>query len=159
MYVSVTPTSPLLGVSWKRVRRREASQSDLSRLTIGREQSKQRRWNDKVMTEQHWRIVAEVIQEAETAFEQVLKERLATAVRELNLLPSVLERMQQAVIAAVRRAFQYDTTRPACLTISTRATHGEDGGRPRSWGFFLVDRGSGDGSQHHIEVFVYPDGK
>jgi len=110
------------------------------------------------MREQQWRIVAEVIQEAETAFEQTLMERLATAVRELNLLPSVLERMQQSAIAAVRRAFQYDTTRPACLTVSTRASHGEDSGRPRSWGFFLVERGSVDGTQHHIEVFVYPDG-
>ena len=110
------------------------------------------------MTEQQWRIVAEVIQEAESAFEPVLMERLATAVRELNLLPSVLERMQQAVIAAVSRAFQYDTTRVACLTVSTRVIDGEDGRRPRSWGFFLVDRGSGDGAQHHIEVFVYPDG-
>ena len=110
------------------------------------------------MTEQQWRIVAEVIQEAETAFEQALIERLATAVRELNLLPSVLERMQQAAIAAVRRAFQYDTTRSACLTGSTHPTDGEDGRKPRSWGFFLVDRGSGDGAQHHIEVFVFPDG-
>ena len=110
------------------------------------------------MTEQQWRIVAEVIQEAESAFEQALMERLATAVRELNVLPSVLERMQQAATAAVRRAFQYETTRVACLTVSTRAAPGEEDRMPRSWGFFLVDRGSGDGAQHHIEVFVYPDG-
>jgi len=130
----------------------------LSGLTIGREQSKQRRWNDEDMTQQQWRTVAEVIQEAETAFEQVLMERLATAVRELNVPASVLERMQQAATAAVSRAFQYATTRVACVTVSTRALHREDGRMPRSWGFFLVDRGSGDGAEYHIEVFVYPDG-
>ena len=110
------------------------------------------------MIEQQWRTVAEVIQEAETAFEQALMERLATAVRELNVPASVLERMQHSATAAVRRAFQYTTTRVARVTVSTRATHGEDGRMSRSWGFFLVDRGSGDGAQHHIEVFVYPDG-
>jgi hypothetical protein len=66
--------------------------------------------------------------------------------------------MQHSAIAAVRRAFQYETTRVACVTVSTRATHGEDDGKPRSWGFFLVDRGGGEAAQHHIEVFVYPDG-
>ena len=110
------------------------------------------------MTEQQWRTMAEVIQEAETAFEQALMERLATAVYELNVPASVLERMQQAATAAVSRAFQYATTQVACVTILTRATHSEDGRRPRSWGFFVVDRGSRDGAQHHIEVFVYPDG-
>jgi hypothetical protein len=110
------------------------------------------------ITEQQWRIVAEVIQESEAAFEQALMERLAVAVRELNLRPSVLERMQQTAVAAVRRAFQYEKTRRACLTVSTRAAHGEQDRMPRSWGFFLVDRGSEDGAEHHIEVFVYPDG-
>ena len=110
------------------------------------------------MTKQHWRIVTEVIQEAEAVFEQVLRERLATAVRELNVPASVLERLQHSVTSAVCRAFQYATTRVACVTISTRAIHREDGQRPHSWGFFLVDRGSGDGAQHHIEVFVYQEG-
>jgi hypothetical protein len=110
------------------------------------------------MTEQHWRVVTKVIQEAETAFGQALRERLAMAVRELNVSASVLERMQQAATAAVSRAFQQDTTRVACVTISTLAAHREDALRPRSWGFFLVDRGSGDRSEQHIEVFVYPDG-
>ena len=110
------------------------------------------------MTEQQWRTVAEVIQDAETAFEQALLERLGAAVQELNLQSSVLERMQQAATAAVRRAFEYDTTRRARLTVSTRTMQQEDGRMPRSWGFFVVDRGSGDGAEHHIEVFVYPDG-
>jgi uncharacterized protein GlcG (DUF336 family) len=131
--------------------------NQVSRLTIGKEQSKQRRWNGKVMIEQQWRTVAEVVQEAETAFEQALMERLATAVRELNIPVSVLERMQHSATVAVSRAFQYATTRVACVTVSTRAIDREDGRMPRSWGFFLVDRGSGGGVQHHIDVFVYPD--
>ena len=110
------------------------------------------------MTEQQWRILAEVIQEAETAFEQTLIERLAMAVRELNVPASVLERMQQSATEAVSRAFQYASTRVACVTVLTRVIHRQDGWKPRSWGFFLVDRGSGNGAEHHIEVFVYPDG-
>jgi hypothetical protein len=110
------------------------------------------------MTEQEWRIVAKVIQESGTTFEQVLMERLAAAVRELNVLPSVLEQMQQAATTAVRRTFQYDTTHVAYVTILTLATHRADGWMPRSWGFFLVDRSSGDGAEQSIEVFVYPDG-
>jgi hypothetical protein len=62
------------------------------------------------MAEQQWRIVGEVIQAPEIAFEQVLVERLAAVVRELTVPASVLGQMQQAASAAVRRAFQYDTT-------------------------------------------------
>ena len=110
------------------------------------------------MTKQEWRTVAELIQTIGTHCDRALMERLATAVRELNLPPTVLEQMQQAVTAAVGRAFQNDTTRAAHVTISTRAIHMEDDRMSRSWGFFLVDRGCGDGAEHHIEVFVYPDG-
>jgi hypothetical protein len=110
------------------------------------------------MTEQQWRTVAEVLQEAETGFEQALLERLGAAMQELNLPRSVLGRMQQAATAAVGRAFQTDTTRATCVTVLTRVLHPEDGQSSPSWGFFLVDRGTGEGTQHHIEVFVYPDG-
>ena len=110
------------------------------------------------MTERQWRILAAVIQEAEAAFERTLRERLATALDELNLPASVLECMQQSVNAAVRRAFQNPTTRHANVTVLTLAMGRADGQTPRSWGFFLVDRDSGDWAHHSIDVFVYPDG-
>ena len=110
------------------------------------------------MAEQQWRIVGEMIQAPEIGFEQALMDRLSTAVHELTVSASVLGHMQQATTAAVRRAFQYGTTRVVCVTISTPVTYRADGWMPRSWGFFLVDRGSGDGGEHHIELFVYPDG-
>jgi hypothetical protein len=110
------------------------------------------------MTEQQWRTVAAVIQEAEAAFEQMLRERIATVLHELNLPASVLERMQQAVITAVRRAFHNPTTRLTNVTVLTLAMGRADDQTPYSWGFFLVDRGIADQGQHHIDVFVYPDG-
>jgi hypothetical protein len=111
-----------------------------------------------VMIEQQWRSVAELIQASETGFDQALMKRLATALHELNLPRSVLERMQQAAIAAVGRAFQNDLTRAAGLTVLTRAMQSADEPIARSWGFFLVERGTGDGELYQIEVFVYPDG-
>ena len=127
------------------------------RLTIGSEYSKQRRWNDTVMIEQQWRVVAELIQVSETGFEQALLERLAAALHELNLPRSVLERMQQAATAAVGRAFENDMMRTAFVTVLTPIHQPEDGRIAPSWGFFLVERGTGDGEQYQIEVFLYPD--
>jgi hypothetical protein len=120
-------------------------------------QSKQQQWNHTIMTKEEWRSVAELIQPIGTHFDPALMEQLATAVRELNLPPSILERIQQAVAAAVGRSFQNDTSETTRMTISTRAIHTEDDRMARSWGFFLVERGVEDGAQHHIEVFVYPE--
>jgi hypothetical protein len=110
------------------------------------------------MTDQQWRTVAAVLQANEAEFERTLTERLAVARRELNVPASVLERMQRSAIAAVGRAFQNPTTRLVSVTILTPAMGEAVSQTPRSWGFFLVDRGCGDEAQHHIDVFVYPDG-
>ena len=110
------------------------------------------------MIEQQWRAVAELIQARETGFDQALTERLAAALHELNLPRSVLERMQRAATAAVGRAFKSDTTRASCVTVLTLVRQPEDGRIAPSWGFFLVERGTGDGELYQIEVFVYPDG-
>jgi hypothetical protein len=111
-----------------------------------------------VMIEQQWRVVAELVQASETGFDQALAERLATALHELSLPRSVLERMQQAVTAAVSRSFENDTTRATCVTVLTLVRQPEDGRIAPSWGFFLVERGTGDGELYQIEMFVYPDG-
>jgi hypothetical protein len=110
------------------------------------------------MIQQQWRSVAELIQATETDFEQAFKERLAAALHELNLPLAVLERMQQAATAALRRTFQGDSTRPACVRVLTRAIQAADQPTVRSWGFFLVERGTGDGAPYQVELFVYPDG-
>jgi len=110
------------------------------------------------MTEQQWRNVAELIQVAETDFEQAFRERLAMALHELNLPQGVLERMQQAATAALGRAFQADSTGAACLKVQTRANQAAPQPIARSWGFFLVERGTGDGGPYQIAEFVYPDG-
>ena len=110
------------------------------------------------MTEQGWHTIVTVIQEIQTGFDQVLMARLATAVHELDLPPSVLERLQQAVITAVRGAFQRDSTRSACVTVSTRMMQPKAARMSRSWGFFVVERAADDGERQLIEVFLYPDG-
>jgi hypothetical protein len=108
------------------------------------------------MIEQQWRVVAELIQVSETGFDQAFLERLAAALHELNLPRSVLERMQQAAIAAVGRAFENDTTQATCVMVLTPIRQSEDGRIAPSWGFFLVERGRGDGELYQIEVFLYP---
>jgi len=110
------------------------------------------------MIEQPWRIAAEVIQEATTDGDPALAERLATALHELNLPRSVLERMQQVATAAVGRAFENDTTQATYVTVLTPIRQPEDGRIAPSWGFFLVERGAADGERYQIEVFLYPDG-
>jgi hypothetical protein len=110
------------------------------------------------MIDQQWRTVAVVTQKAKAAFEPTLTERLATAVCELNVPLSVLERMQRSANAAVGRAFQNPTTRLVDVIILTPAIGAPLVQAPRSWGFFLVDRSCVDEAQHHIDVFVYPDG-
>ena len=128
------------------------------RLATGHEQSQRRGWNGKVMTNQQWRTVAALTQEVAAAFEPALAERLAAAIHELHVPASVLEQMQRSASAAVGRAFQDPTTRLVDVTILAPAIGAAPGWAPRSWGFFLVDRGCEDAAQHHIDVFVYPDG-
>jgi hypothetical protein len=65
--------------------------------------------------------------------------------------------MQQVATAAVGRAFENDTTLAAFVTVLTPIRQPEDGRIAPSWGFFLVERGTGDGEQYQIEVFLYPD--
>jgi hypothetical protein len=110
------------------------------------------------MTQHQWRIVAEVIQEAQSACEQSLMERLALAVHELNVPASVLDRMQQTVTTAVARAFRDDSTRAASVRILTRVLQSSGESSVRSWGFFLVERGTSDREPYQIEAFVYLDG-
>ena len=110
------------------------------------------------MIEQQWRIAAEVIQEATTDDDPALAERHGTALHELNLPRSVLERMQQAATAAVGRAFENDATQATYVTVLTPIRQPEDGRISPSWGFFLVERGTADGELYQIEVFLYPDG-
>jgi hypothetical protein len=109
------------------------------------------------MTEQQWRSVAELIQATETGFEQPFMEQLATAVRELDLPASVLQRMQQAATAALWRAFLGDSTRAACVTVLTRTIQAANQPIAHSWGFFLVERDIGDGAPYQVKLFVYPD--
>ena len=110
------------------------------------------------MTEQQWRIVAEMLHEAETACDQALSDRIALAMRDLNVPAYVVERMQQAVTAATARAFQNESARAAGVRILTRAEQPGDGPLARSWGFFLVERGTGGGELYQIEAFIFPDG-
>jgi hypothetical protein len=109
------------------------------------------------MTEQGWRAVLTIMQEAQTGFDQALTARLATVEQDLGVPPPVLERLRQAVTAAVQRAFQREGIRSACVTVSTRVMQPKAAQASGSWGFFLVERGAGDGAQQHIEMFLYPD--
>jgi len=109
------------------------------------------------MIERVWRTVGEFTQTDAPGFEETLTEQLTTAVRELNVPVSVVTRMQTAVIAAVHRAFQRDKTRTAEVTVSAQVPHPEEGPIDRSWGLFLVEKGTEGLAPHRIAVMLYPD--
>jgi hypothetical protein len=109
------------------------------------------------MIDRVWRTLGEFTQVEVSGYDETLTEQLTTAVRELNVPVSVVKQMQVAVIAAVRRAFQRDNTRTAEVTVSAQVPHSEDGPADRSWGLFLVEKGTEGLAPHRIAVMLYPD--
>jgi hypothetical protein len=109
------------------------------------------------MTERVWRRLGEFTQANAPGYDETLMEHLTTAVSDLNVPLSVVQRMQSAVIAAVRRAFQRDNTRTAEVTISAQVPHSEEDLIERSWGLFLVEEGTEGLAPHRIAVMLYPD--
>ena len=108
------------------------------------------------MTERVWRTVGEFTQADAPGYDETLTEQLTIAVRDLNVPLSVVKRMQAAVIAAVGRAFQRDNTRTAQVTVSAQVPH-PAGSIDRSWGLFLVEKGTEGLAPHRIAVMLYPD--
>jgi hypothetical protein len=109
------------------------------------------------MNERVWRTLGEFTQADAPGYDEALTELLTIAVRDLNMPLSVVKRMQAAVIAAVRRAFQRDNTRAAEVTVSAQVPHREEGPIDRSWGLFLVEKGTEGLAPHRIAVMLYPD--
>jgi hypothetical protein len=109
------------------------------------------------MTERMWRTLGEFTQADAPGYDATLIERLSTAVDELNLPRSFFERMQTAVIRAVRRAFQRDNTRVVQVTVSAQMPHPAGGSTDHSWGLFLIERGTEGMTLHRIAVMLYPD--
>ena len=109
------------------------------------------------MTERVWRTVGEFTHADAPGYDETLTEQLTIAVRDLNVPLAVVARMQAAVIAAVRRAFQRDNTRTAEVTVSAQVLHPEKGPINRSWGLFLVEKGTEGMAPHRIAVMLYPD--
>jgi len=109
------------------------------------------------MTEQAWRAVLTITLESCGGLDQALRTRLTPAVQALDVSPSVVERLQQTVMTAVRRALQRAGTHSARVTLLTRVLPSQAACPAASWGFFLVERPAEDGQHDHIEVFLYPD--
>jgi hypothetical protein len=109
------------------------------------------------MIERVWRTLGEFSQADVPEYDQALIEQLAAAIGELNLPVSDVKRMQAAVIAAVRRAFQRDNTRIAEVTVSAQIPRPENSSIGRSWGLFLVEKGTEGLAPHRIAVMLYPD--
>jgi hypothetical protein len=109
------------------------------------------------MIERGWRTLGEFSQADAPGYDETLMEQLTTAVRELNVPVSDVKRMQTAVIAAVRRAFQRDNTRIAEVIVSAQIPHAAPGLLDRSWGLFLVEKGTEGLAPHRIAVMLYPD--
>jgi hypothetical protein len=109
------------------------------------------------MTEHVWRTLGEFTQVDAPGYDEALTEQLTIAVRDLNVPVSVVRRMHTAVLAAVRRAFQRDSTRNAEVTVSAQVPHPEENPIGRSWGLFLVEKGTEGLAPHRIAVMLYPD--
>lgn len=109
------------------------------------------------MIERVWRTVGEFTQADAPGYDETLMDQLTTAVRDLNMPVSVVKRMQAAVIAAVRRAFQRDNTRSAEVTVSAQVPYPEECLLDRSWGLFLIEKGTEGLAPHQIAVMLYPD--
>jgi hypothetical protein len=109
------------------------------------------------MIERVWRTLGEFAEADAPGYDERLTEQLAIAIAGLNLPLPVVKRMQAAVIAAVRRAFQHDNTRAAEVTVSAQAPRPEEGSIDRSWGLFLIEKGSEGLAPHRIAVMLYPD--
>jgi|SRR3954447_25448062 hypothetical protein len=107
------------------------------------------------MTERVWRTVGAFTQADAPGYDQMLAEQLTLAVHGLNLPLSVVTRMQAAAIASVRRAFQRDNTRTAEVTVSAQVPQAGSG--ERSWGLFLVEKGTEGLAPHRIAVMLYSD--
>jgi hypothetical protein len=109
------------------------------------------------MIEKEWRTLGEWTQADAPGYDKTLIDQLTAAVRDLNVPVAVVKRMQAAVIAAVRRAFQRDNTRCAEVTVSAQVPYPEECLIDRSWGLFLVEKGTEGLAPHRIAVMLYPD--
>jgi hypothetical protein len=109
------------------------------------------------MTERVWHTIGEFTQADALGYDETLTEQLTIAVRDLNMPLPVVKRMQAAVIAAVRRAFQRDNTRTAEVTVSAQLPQPQEGSIDHSWGLFLVEKGTEGLAPHRIAVMLYPD--
>jgi hypothetical protein len=126
-------------------------------LIGGEQHAKQPAWNDNAMTEQEWRAVLTITLESCTGVDLAVTTRITAAVLALDASPSVLERLQRALMTALRRAFQRAGTRSVEVTVLMRVMQPQAACPAASWGFFIVERAAGDGEHNHIEVFLYPD--
>ena len=109
------------------------------------------------MIEGVWRTIGEFTQADAPGYDETLTEQLTNAVRDLNVPVSVVKRMHVAVLTAVRRAFQRDNTRIAEVTVSAQVPRPEESPLDRSWGLFLVEKGTEGLAPHRIAVMLYPD--
>ena len=105
-----------------------------------------------------WRGLLEVTQLNEPSGDQVLIEQLASAVAELCLPAVFLERVQVAVAAAIRRAWQHDDDQAVYVTLAAQVQRVEAGPIAQSWGFFLIERRLEHSRDRRIEVLLYPEG-
>lgn len=107
------------------------------------------------MAETGWRNLGEATYLREASSDRLLIEHLSRSVAELNLPPAVLERVQDAVAAAIQRAWQSDAGRAARLTVAASVRQVQAGQSAQSWGFFLVEKRREQAAERRIDVLLY----
>jgi hypothetical protein len=126
-----------------------------------------------------WPLLAEFAAPGEPDDHQHLTERVTGIVQELGLQPAGVERIQKAVVEALRRVARRGNQDQHSLPLRVRiwisdphtkdllpsssGVHQSDPQERRGWGFFLIERQIDDaqasaGQSHHvIELYLYQE--
>lgn len=131
-----------------------------------------------IKQESAWQLLDEFSESGELGGEQQLAERVSLGAKRLGLPADQAERIEQAVMAALRKGTQEESCNPHGLPVSVRIWSSSAGAGcsrsrfeasqaghwvHRGWGFFLVKKEEDNpeapaGESHHVvELYLYQE--
>jgi hypothetical protein len=129
-----------------------------------------------IKQESAWQLLDEFSEPGELGGEQQLAERVSVGAKELGLQAAQVERIEKAVMAALRQGTQEENRNPhslpVCIRIWSTGT-GRSRSNPeapqgahqesRGWGFFLIQKqepepqASVGESYHVVDLYIYQE--
>ena len=129
-----------------------------------------------IKQESAWQLLDEFSEPGELGGEQQLVERVSVGAKELGLQAAQVERIEKAVMAALRQGTQEENRNPQSLPVCVRIWSSGIGRSPsnpeapqreyqeaRGWGFFLIRKqepdpqASVEESHHVVELYLYQE--